>query len=204
MMSKEQFASAGDAAPARERRNAILDAGLAMFMRYGFNRVTMDDIAQAAGISRPALYRDFRNKADIYAALAERMLDRAAAAAEVVLTGPAPLGERLVRAIEVGILDHLAEISASPHGAEILERKEELTGDIVAGWRERMTTALARAIGVEARARRLDLARRGFSERALAESILDSLEGAKHRSSDPAEWRAATARLVTLALLALD
>ena len=38
-------------------------------LAYGYSRTTMDDIARAAEMSRPALYLLFRNKAEIYRAM---------------------------------------------------------------------------------------------------------------------------------------
>ena len=46
-----------------------------VFLAYGYSRVTMDDIARAAEVSRPALYLLFRNKADIYRAIGAMLLD---------------------------------------------------------------------------------------------------------------------------------
>ena len=48
-----------------DKRAQILDQAMDLVMRYGYSRVTMDDIARAAGMSRPALYQFFRNKTDI-------------------------------------------------------------------------------------------------------------------------------------------
>lgn len=192
------LASAGD-----DRRTTILAAALDRFMRYGFTRVTMDEVAGAAGISRPALYRDFRNKADIYAALAAVLLDRAADAAEAALDAPGPLAARLAAALDAGLLDLVTAISRSPHGAEILEAGDAATGDIVARWRARMTAMLAAAIAGEAEEKGIPLAARGVSAEGLAGTLLDGLDGAKHRSTDPDEWRAAAARLIVLVGLAI-
>ena len=56
--------------PEDARRMRILDGAKQAFLAYGFQRATMDDIARAAEISRPALYLMFKNKSDIYRALA--------------------------------------------------------------------------------------------------------------------------------------
>jgi len=185
------------------RRRAIMAAAFGAFMRYGFNRVTMDDIAREAGISRPALYRDFRNKGDIYAAIAHAMLDETAAAAEAVLSGDGSLEERLARAVEVGIVDRLAEISRSSHGAEILERKFELTQDAISGWHDRVAAALARAIEADAQRRGVDLSLRGLDAAALADALLDGLDGMKHRSAEPADWYSSVRRLARIVALAV-
>ncbi len=41
-------------------------------MRYGFRRVTMEDLATAAGISKPTLYSLFPNKQEGFRAAATR------------------------------------------------------------------------------------------------------------------------------------
>ncbi len=40
-----------------DRRSRILDGARAAFMRYGFERSSMADIAAGAGVSRTALYQ---------------------------------------------------------------------------------------------------------------------------------------------------
>ncbi len=63
-----------------ERRQAILDGAHACFLQYGFAKTSLDDIAQRAGISRPLIYRKFKNKEDILAALYDVKLDGALSA----------------------------------------------------------------------------------------------------------------------------
>lgn len=50
----------------------ILEAAADVFMRYGFRRTTMGDLAQAAGVSRPALYLRYCNKEQIFTAVCRR------------------------------------------------------------------------------------------------------------------------------------
>jgi AcrR family transcriptional regulator len=59
----------------RARREHILDAAEACFVRAGFHRTTMQDICKEAAISPGALYVYFASKEDLIAGLAER--DRA-------------------------------------------------------------------------------------------------------------------------------
>lgn len=68
---------AGRADPdaADERRARILDAAERCFVRSGFHRTTMQDVAAEAGMSPGNIYRYFRSKDAIVAGLAER--DRA-------------------------------------------------------------------------------------------------------------------------------
>ena len=49
-----------------EKKSRILNAGKGLFLRCDYKRVNMNDIAEAAGISRPALYLVFKNKEEIF------------------------------------------------------------------------------------------------------------------------------------------
>jgi AcrR family transcriptional regulator len=54
------------------RRNEIVDAAEKLFFSRGYDNVTMDDLAKELEMSRGALYLSFKNKGDIYAAIAIR------------------------------------------------------------------------------------------------------------------------------------
>ena len=51
---------------------AILDAAVVEFEQHGFRRVALDDVARRAKVSRTTIYRRFRNKDDLIAAVIER------------------------------------------------------------------------------------------------------------------------------------
>lgn len=52
-----------------ERREALLNAAQSVFFSKGFERTSMDDIANKAGFSRSLLYVYFKDKKDIYRSL---------------------------------------------------------------------------------------------------------------------------------------
>ena len=54
--------------PAEERRRQILDAAVDVFARLGFSAAGTADIAAAAGIGEPTIYRYFANKREVYVA----------------------------------------------------------------------------------------------------------------------------------------
>jgi TetR/AcrR family transcriptional regulator len=60
----------------REKREIILDAALDIFSIQGYRGSTIDQIAEAAGMSKPNLLYYFRGKEEIYATLLHRLLDR--------------------------------------------------------------------------------------------------------------------------------
>lgn len=59
----------------REKQSQILEAALEVFSTYGFRGTTIDQIAEAAGMSKPNLLYYFGRKEDIHKALIERLLD---------------------------------------------------------------------------------------------------------------------------------
>ena len=58
-----------------EKREIILEAALEVFSAHGFRGATIDQIAEAAGMSKPNLLYYFRRKEDIHVTLMKRLLD---------------------------------------------------------------------------------------------------------------------------------
>jgi TetR/AcrR family transcriptional regulator len=59
----------------REKQDVILDAALDVFSVHGFRGATIDQIAEAAGMSKPNLLYYFSSKETIHRRLLEDMLD---------------------------------------------------------------------------------------------------------------------------------
>lgn len=58
---------------ALETRNRILDAAAEVFHRKGVSRSSLADVAEAAGLTRGAIYWHFKNKIDLFTAMADRV-----------------------------------------------------------------------------------------------------------------------------------
>jgi len=58
---------------AQETRNRILDAAETVFHARGVARPSLADIAEAAGVTRGAIYWHFKNKSDVFAAMCDRV-----------------------------------------------------------------------------------------------------------------------------------
>jgi AcrR family transcriptional regulator len=52
-----------------EKQIKIINAAQSVFLKYGYKRVTMQDLSDAAGMSRPALYLIFANKEEVFKAV---------------------------------------------------------------------------------------------------------------------------------------
>ena len=62
--------------PAGERRQQLLDTALTTFARQGYNDASMNDIAEAAGVTKPVLYQHFSSKRDLFLELLTDLADR--------------------------------------------------------------------------------------------------------------------------------
>ena len=62
--------------PAAARREQLLAVALEVFARQGFHGTSMNDVADAAGVTKPVLYQHFRSKRELYLALLEEVGSR--------------------------------------------------------------------------------------------------------------------------------
>ncbi len=58
--------------PAEKRREQLLDCAMELFARQGYARATTAELAKAAGVTEPIIYRHFASKRDLFIALIER------------------------------------------------------------------------------------------------------------------------------------
>jgi len=77
--------------PAEERRRQLLDVALDTFAEHGFHSTSMDDLALAAGVTKPVLYQHFPSKRALYVELLEdvgsQLLTRLTGATDRASTG---------------------------------------------------------------------------------------------------------------------
>ena len=126
-------------------REKILDAAEELFARRGFSGVGLSEIADAVGLGKSSLFHHFATKAQLYAAVVERILGEIETALMRALAAGGSPVERLDRWTDT-IIDLLG---ARPSHARLLLRSlfedDELTGSSA---EERAADAtLARVIG---------------------------------------------------------
>lgn len=185
------------------KRQAVLDGAMALFMAHGFKRVTMEDIATAAGMSRPALYLVFRNKTDIYRALAEHFFEQCEQETVAVLAQPGPLSDRLTKVVGSVVFGIIDGIETTPHGAELLDLKSSLAQDLIEHWIGIVAGHYAAAIQQDATARGVDLAARGLSAESLANTLICCIDGTKQICPTQQQRRDAVADLIRVIELAI-
>jgi AcrR family transcriptional regulator len=78
-------AAAATRLPAAERRSALVETALRVFSEGSYRGTTTAEIARAAGISEPILYRHFASKRDLYLAALDHVWSQARAKWEEAL-----------------------------------------------------------------------------------------------------------------------
>lgn len=102
---------------ALSRSEEIADAAIPVFLRFGLRKTSMDDLAEAAGLSRQGLYLHFKNKQQLFHASLQRVVARTQAAVALELArADLPAHERLM-----GAFDALHGPAATTAGEEMNE-----------------------------------------------------------------------------------
>ncbi len=71
--------------PRQARREQLLGAAREVFVAQGYHATAMDDIADAAGVSKPVLYQHFPSKLELYLALLDQHTEAMVAAVQAAL-----------------------------------------------------------------------------------------------------------------------
>ena len=180
--------------PRQDRSRATVDSVLAatarVLVRRGFDGLTTNEVAAAAGVSIGSLYQYFPNKAALVAALVEQHVDEMSAlvTAELARVARLPAAEAIRAVIEAILRAHAVE----PALHRVLSEQVPRVGRMaklreVEALSERMVAALLRA-----RADELDV---GDPELA-AFVVVSAIEAITHRASLFAPDRLADPRLV--------
>ena len=129
------------------RPDEIIDAAYVCFTRHGARRTTMLDLAEQAGISRPALYQYFRSKEEVFRALVERLLANALAASERAAKSEQQPTGRLA-GILLAKLELVMRIwrDSPAHAAELLAVETRLAPEALGRYDDAMLALLARTI----------------------------------------------------------
>lgn len=175
------------------RRAELLDAGAQLFARLPYDQVSLDDVAEHAGVSRALVYRHFPGKRELFTAIYRRAADQLLAATRfdsdlpmaeqidaglsahfdyflanrstVLAANRVLAGEPTIEAI---IADELSQLTQRlVAAARVRGRKKKMLTAAVSGW-----LSFVRVVCVEW------LANRAFSRDELHEMCVGALRGA--------------------------
>lgn len=184
-MSNSKRTSARSAA----KQVAVLDAAAAVFAQYGFRRTTMNDIAQAAGISRPALYLMFDNKEHLFHELSAYRINLALQATEAVLAKSGNVTEQFIEALMVFEKTYTEPVANSPHGEELTDVNMNLAADVMIKGHANLVAVLARLLTEAEKSDAVSFDNVSMTAKAFVELLLASIKGIKKKATSVSEYR---------------
>jgi len=126
--------------PASERRELILAAAKKLFSASGYAATSIDDIAAAAGVTKPVVYDHFSSKQSLYFALMRRLRDELLGAAAASLSSAAATPrDRFHRAIET----FFQQVKRDPAIVSVLFVQSRTEPDLSREWGRLQAEAMA-------------------------------------------------------------
>ena len=172
-----------------DKQNQILDAALEVFLRYGFKKATMGDIADKAGMSRPSVYLVFPNKEDIFRAVVGRNVEEFSRDTDEKLARCRGLKDGLFAVLETWVLEPFEMISTSPESEELLQSAYSLAPDLrkemLKTTEQQFLRAIRTGLGIESGSGEGS----GVSVQTLARLITVSTAEMKQAVTSPEELR---------------
>jgi AcrR family transcriptional regulator len=168
-----------NSALADSRRRALLDAALAVFARYGYQKTSMDEVARSAQFSRQGLYLHFATKEELFQAAVRNALENSSRAAVAALTSASlPLDQRLVRAFDEWLGRYIGIIGGD--ASDLIEATSRLSATLLTQYEEVFSDAVTKTI----RSSRLLAAHKsyGITARQITDTLLATARGLKHSS----------------------
>ncbi len=115
-------------------RLKIIEASMAEFSAKGVEGTRVEDLLQAAGLSRRTFYRHFRNKQEVLSAIYDLACDRLYDVVAMSLTGPGELTDR----VQAGIHSFFSFHSAAGPLMRVLHQEAMRSESPLAVRRKRM------------------------------------------------------------------
>jgi AcrR family transcriptional regulator len=127
-----------------DKKQRLLDAGLELLSRKTFSEISMDQVAEVSGLSKPMIYYYFENKEGYYKAITEHLFDIASCMMDDVFLPGLSLRENLKRYVAMrlrfideqpGLVRAFASILHDPNIGLLIdnaqERFESMRSDII-------------------------------------------------------------------------
>jgi AcrR family transcriptional regulator len=127
------------------KKEAILSAAISVFGRFGYRKTSVDDLAEAAKISKQGLYLHFASKRDVFLAAMQKYLDDGLGSVQKELNQPGKtLFERLMGAMDVWFGRHF--VTFTQESLDVIETGDELAGNEIEQYKDALKAKIAKAI----------------------------------------------------------
>jgi TetR/AcrR family transcriptional regulator of autoinduction and epiphytic fitness len=173
------------------RRRQLLEAALDVFLKFGFRKTSMDEVARAASVSRQGLYLHFPKKEALFRAVVQHALAAALTGASTRLADPAlSVRDRLGGAFDEWLGRHVGALGAG--SSDLGDAASLLFMPLVHEHTERFLDLLAKFMRSSGLLTAYKPA--GLTARQLAETLYATARGLKHESATRDEFTASMSR----------
>ncbi len=179
------------------KRGKILTAARTVFLRHGFRRVSMNDIAEAAGVSRPALYLLFKSKEDIFVGVFLQWVDESLAEIEREFAKAATPVKKIERAFEIWTVRPFEMMMNSPEARELAECSFDFAQTSLPHGYEKFESMI---VPVLASIADRYLTKPRMVPKRTAHILASAVRGFKQTATTPAELRQLIKELLMLSL----
>src|SRR5450631_1416676 len=132
--------------PTDTRHDALLEAAVTVFARYGYRKASMDEVARAAGVSRQGLYLLFADKEELFRrAVAFKLTRRLRAAVAELSAEHVELPDRLIAACDEWAGRYAGTVGSD--AADLICASTSVAGAILERYEDQFERAVAHAIG---------------------------------------------------------
>jgi AcrR family transcriptional regulator len=167
------------------RQQAVLDAAIGVFARYGFRKTSMEEVARAAGVSRQGLYLQFANKEELFRRAVEHSLNNQLNAAVAALSRNSDsLERRLIAACDAWSGRFVGSLGAD--AADLMCASTSLAGATLAHYETAFERAVTQAIAESPLDEFCSTA--GLCPADLAHALHATARGLKHSSASREEF----------------
>ncbi|MDV6234816.1 TetR/AcrR family transcriptional regulator [Leptospira ellisii] len=167
------------------RKTEILNCALAVFLKYGFRKTSMDEVARAASISRQGLYLHFAAKEDLFKEVVENTLQNSLEEAKRALNDTAlTLEEKLAAAFDAWMGRFVGMIASG--ASDLGETSKTLVGSMVKDYEELFLKSVHKTVQ-ESDLKRIYSAF-GLKTKDLVDTLNRISIGLKHSSSSRSEF----------------
>jgi len=189
-----RFSMEADTTIALSRRERVVKAALDVFLRYGYTRTKMADIAEAAGLSRPTLYLSFSDKETVFRAVVEMIVSAKLAAIREGVARLRDVEAKLSLACEVWGVDGIELMLANPNAKDVFDISVAPVRDGYVEFKRVLVGILSEPLAQS---------KLGVPADELARVVLFAIKGFKEIARDEADMRIMVRALTTTVCAAL-
>jgi AcrR family transcriptional regulator len=180
-----------------KKKSKILATARTVFLRFGYKRVSMSDIAEASAVSRAALYLVFKNKEDIFVGVYLQWLDETLTEIQAAIAKDVTPEKRIELAFEIWAVRPFEMMVKSPEAKELIECSFGFAQDPIRSGYEKFEATI---VPVLASIAKQHSSKARISPEKTAHVLASAVRGFKQAATTPNELRQLIKELLFMSL----